>query len=120
MCRVDGSGRFKCGWTGHISIDCIATATTNSLSDLICFHLNKRGHKKANCLSLAGRVVATPALMTLEITNGCLGKANALLVRNRAFQLLAEEARTIVEVVTDMYLSLISFISLMFMLIIYI
>ena len=65
-----------------------------------------------------GGAVVEPYLVTLRITDDRQGKAEALVVRNRVFQLLAEEAHTPPYVVTSMYFLPISFIVLMFMLII--
>ena len=104
LCKVGGSGYFKCGRMGHYSRDCTATTTTPG-SDLICFHCNQRGHKKAQCSSLAvsGPILA-PAPATLRITDVHQGMADAPLVRSRSFQLKAEEARVASDVVTGMHL----------------
>ena len=77
------------------------------MKDLICFHCNQRGHKRANCPQLTvSAPVKAPAPSTLQITDGRQGKAEALVVRSRAFQLTTEEARAAPDVVTGMILSL--------------
>ena len=66
-------------------------------------------HENANCSSfLAARLVVTPAPATLRITDGRQGKADAPVIRIMDFQLTAEEARIAPDVVTSMYLLLIS------------
>ena len=86
VCRVGGSVCFKCGLTGHISRDCIVTTTTTSIYDLIYFHCNQKGHKKAHCPSLAvAGLVSASAPATLWITDGRQGKADAPVVKSRDF-----------------------------------
>ena len=51
--------------------------------------------------------IAAPATATLRISDGRQGKVEALVVRSRAFQVIAEEARAAPDVVTSMYLFLI-------------
>ena len=71
---VGGSVCFKRGRTGNICRDLTVTTTTTPISDLICFHCNQRGHKKAHCPSLtAARPVSAPAPTTLRITEGLQG-----------------------------------------------
>ena len=76
---------------------------------MICFHCNQRGHKKADFPSLAAtRLVAAPAPATLRIIDGRQGMAEAPVVRSRAFYLTVDEAHATPNVVTGMYLLLIS------------
>ena len=116
-----GSGCYKCGKTGHFRKDFIAPTTTIQKSDLIFFHCNHRGHKKAHCPSLAfGEPVKEPAPVTLHITDGRQGKADAPMVRSRAFQLSVEEARATPDVVTGLFLCLNSYFMLISILIFYV
>ena len=79
------------------------------VSNLICFHSNQRGHKKAHCPSLdAARSVSAPAPATLRITDGRQGRSNVHVVKSKAFQLSAKEARATLDVVKGMYLLLTS------------
>ena len=104
---MGSSGCYKCGKTGHISRDCTAPAAVIQTSELLCFHCNQRGHKKANCPQLTvSAPVKAPAPATLRITDGRQGKAEAPVVRSRAFQLTTEEARAAPDVVTGMIPSL--------------
>lgn len=95
-CRVAGSGCFSCFQTGHFGRDCPHGA-------FICFHCNNASRKKADCPRLIGGVVAEPTLATLQMTNGHQGKVEALVLKNRAFQLTFEEERATPDVVTGMY-----------------
>ena len=47
--------------------------------------------------------MAAPAPATLRITDGCQGRAEATIVRSKAFQLTAEEARAAPDVVISMH-----------------
>lgn len=115
---VGGSRCFKCGKTSHFSKDYAATVTSQ-VSRLIFFHLDQRGNKKADSSSLiVGGAVVAPASVTLRITNGRQGKAEALVLRSQDFQLTVEEAHTMSYVVMGMYFLCISLFALMFMLII--
>ena len=89
---------------GILSRDCTALASVIQMSELLCFHYNQRGHKKANCPQLTAASVPVKALApaTLRITDGRQGKAEAPVVRSRAFQLTTEEARAAPDVVTGM------------------
>ena len=107
---MGSSGCYKCGKSGHISRDCTAPAAVIQTSELLCFHYNQRGHKKANCPQLtAAALVKAPAPTALWIMDGRQGKAEAPVVRSRAFQLTTEEARAAPDVVTGMILSLYSY-----------
>ena len=71
FCRAGGSGCYKCNKIRHFRKDFIVAITTTHTLDLICFHCNQMGHKKANCPSLASRgpvVALAPA--TLQILEG--------------------------------------------------
>lgn len=63
--------------------------------------------------------MATLAPPTLRITDDRQSKADAPIVRSQDFQLLVEEARATLDVVTSIYFLLILFNALMFMIIIY-
>lgn len=103
--RAGGLVYYKFVKTGHFSRD--FTTTTTQTSDLVCFYYNKRGHKKAKCLSLAsGGLVVAPAPVTLGITDGRKGKAEAPVVRRRAFLLIVEETHAALDVVIRMYILL--------------
>ena len=52
--------------------------------------------------------MAAPAPTTLRITDGRRGRAEMSVAKSRVFQLTAEEAQAAPDVVTGMYLSLIS------------
>lgn len=117
---MGGFGSFKCGKTSHHSKDYTATTTTTQGSSVICFHCNKMGHKKVDYTSLIVGAVSTPATLTFRITDDRQGKAEAPVVRSRAFQLTDEEARATPNVVTSMCLLLILFIGLLTMLIVYV
>ncbi|XP_023747608.1 uncharacterized protein LOC111895775 [Lactuca sativa] len=71
---------------------------------LICFHCNQIGHKKADLSRLSGGPMVAPAPTTLRITNGHQGKAEAPVVKSRAFQLTIDEARAAPNVVTGNFL----------------
>lgn len=71
---------------------------------------------RSSSLILTAGAVTTLTPVTLTITDGCQGQAEAPVVRSRAFQLTAEEDRAAPYVVTNMYLLLISLIVLLFML----
>lgn len=88
------------------------------VSDPICFHCNHRVHKKANCLSLSRGVVVAPALATLSITDERQVLVDAPVVRSWAFQLTIKEACASPNVVMGMHFLPISFIVLIFVLII--
>ena len=75
----------------------------------MCFHYNQVGHKKADCPRLMGGAMSAPALVTLRITDGRKGRAEALAVRSRALQLQAGEAR----VSSDAIVGILSFAFLM-------
>ena len=47
-CRARSLGCDKCGKTGHFCRDYTIPTPIVQTSDLICFHCNQRGHKKAN------------------------------------------------------------------------
>lgn len=63
-------------------------------------------HKKVDCPSLTGGVVAAPAPMMLRITDGREGKQAAPIVKSKAFQLMDEEAHATPDVVTDLFFHL--------------
>lgn len=65
------------------------------------------------------RRVCSPWSSDTGITDGHEGKVDVLVVRSRAFQLIAEVPRIALDVVIGIYHSLISFISLMFTLILF-
>ena len=46
--------------------------------------------------------------MTLRITDGCQDKADASVVKSKAFRLMIEDARSALDVVTSIYILLIS------------
>lgn len=111
--RKASQDRAAAGKTGHYSRDCTAPAAVIQTSELLCFHCNQRGHKKANCPQLTvSAPVKPPAPATLRLTDSRQGKAEATLVRSRAFQLTTEEARAAPDVVMGMILTL-SFIYMM-------
>lgn len=56
------------------------------------------------------RAVVEPAPATLRITNGRHDKVEAAVVRIRAFQLIAEQARVAPDMITGMYHIFILFI----------
>ena len=58
--------------------------------------------------------MAAPALATLQIVDDRHGKEDVPVLRSNAFQLTAEEARVAPDVVTNMYLLLISLFMLIF------
>ena len=60
---------------------------------------------------------AVPALVTLQIIDGHQGKSEALVVRSIAFQLIVEETCSTPDVVTVMYLLLISLFMFIFLVI---
>lgn len=86
---------------------------------MICFHCNEMGHKKEDYPRLLGGVVMEPAPATLMITDGHQGKAQARMVRSRAFHLTAEEAQAAPDVFTGMYLYHVFFMISLFMLMFY-
>ena len=61
--------------------------------------------------------MVAPAPTTLHVTEGCQGKADVHVVRSRAFQLTAEEARVALDLVTGMSLLLSSIFLLISLLI---
>ena len=63
---------------------------------LICFH------KKADCTRLSRGALVTPTPTTLRIIDGRQGKAEARVVKSRAFQMTIDEARATPDVVTGM------------------
>ena len=69
---------------------------------------------KTNCPQLASRLAQAPALGTPRITEGIRGRPEPPKARGRAFQLIAEEARTAADVVVGMFLSLILLIILFY------
>lgn len=75
VCRVGGSGCYRCGKTSHFSKDC----PTIQVYDLICFDNNNRGHKKASCPSVARGAMSVPAPTMLRITDELHGKADAVV-----------------------------------------
>ena len=84
-CRIGlGSGFYKCGKVEHFGGDCTASTPTIQISDLICFHCNQNGHKKANCPRLtvvvAPEVAPTPA--TARVVDGRKAKLEAPVVRS--------------------------------------
>lgn len=81
--------------------------------------LQPKWAQKTKCPSITGGSVASPAPATLRITDGHQGNENALVMRRKAFQLTAEEARASPDVVISMCPSFILFIALIFMLINY-
>ena len=104
---MGSSDCYKCDNTEHFIRDCIAPTPTFQTSELLCFHCNQRGNKKANCPQLIAATavpVKAPDPVTLRITDGWQGKAEAPVVRSRAFQLTTEEARAAHDVVTGMIL----------------
>ena len=118
--RVGGSGCYRYRKSGHFSKDCIITITFTHTSELICFHHNQRGHKKANVPILAsGGPVLAPAPTTLWITDSRQGNANAIGVRRRSFQLTAKEVCVAPDVVTGMSLLVNSLFMLISLLIFY-
>ena len=74
---------------------------------LICFHCNQISHKKVDCPRLSGVEVVGPTPAPLRITSGLHGKAEAPLVKSRAFQLATDEACAAPDVVTSMCFNLI-------------
>lgn len=56
--------------------------------------------------------MVAPAPTTLRIIDGCQGQSEAPAAKNRAFQMIAEEARATPDVVMDMYLPFISLLLL--------
>ena len=64
---------------------------------------------KAHCPTLAtAGLVSAPALATLRITNGRQGRVDVPAAKSMAFQLMEKKARAAPDVVTGMYLLLIS------------
>lgn len=71
----------------------------------VCFNYNQLGYFKAGCplLNHAGAIQApTPA--TLRIIDGHQGRAEAPMVKGRAFQLMAEEAKEALDIVVGTFL----------------
>nr|KAJ0213173.1 hypothetical protein LSAT_V11C400203150 [Lactuca sativa] len=87
--------------------DCTAPTPTVQTSDLICFHCNQRGHKKANYPRLlevsAAATVVAPTPTTTRVVDGRKVKAEARVVRSRVFQLKSEEAHVAHNVVTGSF-----------------
>lgn len=65
---------------------------------MICFCCNQADHKKADCPRLSGGVAVKPAPTTLRIKYSHHGKVEDLVVKNRDFQLTAEEAQATLDV----------------------
>ena len=101
-----GSGCYKSGKAGHFGRDSTAPAPAVQMTDLICFHCNQRGHKRANCPRLTAVPAAAQVTATARVIDGRKVKEDVPVVQSRAFQLTAEEARAAPDVVTGMILSL--------------
>ncbi|KAJ9544221.1 hypothetical protein OSB04_023928 [Centaurea solstitialis] len=98
-CRLPESVRYKYGKPGHKSRECGVAPKT-------CFYCFQPGHIEPNCLKLAEAPaqpqVQVPAPATLTITDGSTGKkGGSTTARGRAFQLTAEEAKAVPDVVTE-------------------
>ena len=69
----------------------------------IYYYCDHIAHMKANSPLLATKPVQAPALATLRIIDRVQGRAEPTSARGRAFQLMAEEARTAPDVVAGMF-----------------
>lgn len=102
------SGCHNCGWQGHMAKDCRQQDLT--LIFRIYYHCDQVVHLKANCPSLDARPAQAPAPSTLRITDGSQDRVEPPRARGCSFHLTAEEARAAPDVMTGMFLSLISLI----------
>ena len=58
---------------------------------------------KAQCPLMASRSVHAPTLATLRLTDGGQGRAEPPKALGRAYQLMTEEIRSLLEVSADMF-----------------
>lgn len=75
------------------------------------FSLNQIGCKKADCPTLAGGTMRAPALVSLRIIDGRLSNAKGPVVTSRVFQLTITDNKETLDVVIDMYLVFILFVT---------
>ena len=61
---------------------------------------------KAQCPLLVARLVQAPAPATLRLTDGGQGRAEPPKALGRAYQLMTEEIRSLLEVSADMFSAL--------------
>lgn len=85
VCKVGGSGCYKCVKTEHFCRDCTITTNTNYALGLIFFHYDQRGHKKADYPSLTAGAVSAPSPITLRIIDGREVKVVTRVVKSMAF-----------------------------------